>query len=79
MLQLKEAKESCRGCSFGNSEIFCAPLEYGMDQSCPCIECLVKVMCDSDSKGACPERAHFVNTEAHPKSIFDYKEIEKNE
>lgn len=56
--QTKKAEELCRGCKYIIPIIFCAPLEYGVEKECPCVDCLVKVMCWD--KENCSERIHFL-------------------
>ncbi len=35
----------CKGCPALTQSVMCFFEEYDMEEECPCIECLVKVMC----------------------------------
>jgi hypothetical protein len=43
----EERDKYCHGCLVGyNSDVYCSPRERGFEKNCPCVNCLIKPICD---------------------------------
>lgn len=47
MTTLSEAKDICQGCYSIKRKIYCGFMNYSTEEKCPCINCLVKVVCEN--------------------------------
>ena len=61
----QEAEKCCKGCQFRREYLFCMIIEYDEEENCPCVNCLVKVICQD--QGKCRLRMKFTNTSTYDK------------